>query len=133
MGKKVTEMKNWYNLQAYPTKLDNNDFASGQDKAEAFVNLFAENSLTSNLNPSIIKFSNEEEQKEEYNDAIPNQCHYLNSPLQYDIETLESFASNSTAVGIDGISYQMLNHLPYSWKTVITCILPKILVKWNSS
>ena len=104
MGKKVTEVKNWYKLQAYPIKLDNNDFPSGQDKAEAFVNLFAENSLTSNLNPSIIKFRNEEEQKEEYNDAIPNQCHYLNSPLQYDevIETLESFASNSTAVGTDG-------------------------------
>ena len=109
MGKKVTEMKNWYNLQAYPTKLDNNDFASGQDKAEACVNLFAENSLTSNLNPSIIKFRNEE-QKVEYNDAIPNQCHYLNSPLQYDevIETLKSFASNTTAVGIDGTSYQFL-------------------------
>ena len=96
-------MKNWYKLGAYPIKLDNNDFASGQDKAEACVNLFAENSLTSNLNPSIIKFRNEE-QKVEYNDAIPNQCHYLNSPIQYDefIETLESFASNSTAVGIDG-------------------------------
>jgi len=54
--KKVTEMKYLYKLQAYPIKLDNNDFPSGQDKAEAYVNLFAENSLTSNLNPSIIKF-----------------------------------------------------------------------------
>ena len=87
--------------------------------------MFAENSLTSNLNPSIIKFSNEEEQKEEYNDAIPNQCHYLNSPLQYDIETLESFASNSTAVGIDGISYQMLNHLPDSWKQLLHAFYQK--------
>ena len=45
----------------------------------------------------------------------------MNSPLQYDefIETLESFASNSTAVGIDGISYQMLNHLPDSWKQLL--------------
>jgi len=62
--------------------------------------LFAENNLSSNLNPSIIKFRQEEEQKEEYKDAISNQRHYLNSPLQYDdfIETLESFASNSTAV-----------------------------------
>ena len=34
-------------------------------------------------------------------------------PLQYDefIETLKSVASNSTAVGIGGISYQMLNRL----------------------
>ena len=108
-------------LQAYPIKLENNDFPSGQDKAEAFVNLFAEKSLSSNLSPSIIRFRKEEEQKEEYKDAIPNQCHYLNSPLQYDefIETLESFASNSTAVGTDGISYQMLNRLPDSWKQLL--------------
>ena len=119
--KKVKEMKNGYKLQAYPIKLENNYFPSGQDKAEAFVNFFAENSLSSNLNPSITKFRKEEEQKEEYKDAISNQCHYLNSPLQYDefIETLESFASNSTAAGIDGISYQMLNHLPDSWKQLL--------------
>ena len=64
--KKVKEMKNGYKLQAYPIKLENNDFPSGQDKAEAFVNLFAENSLSSNLNPAIIKFRKEEEHKEEY-------------------------------------------------------------------
>ena len=125
--KKVKEMKNGYKLQAYPIKLENNDFPSGQDKAEAFVNLFAENSLSSNINPSIIKFRKEGEQKEEYKDAIPNQCHYLNSPLQYDefIETLESFTSNSTAVGIDGISYQMLNHLPDSWKQLLHAFYQK--------
>ena len=111
-------MKNGYKLQAYPIKLENNDFPNRQDKAEAFVNVFAENSLSSNLNPSVIKIRKEEAQKEKYKDAISNQCHYLNSPLQYDecIETLKSFASNSTAVGIDGISYQMLNQLPDSWK-----------------
>ena len=69
-------MKNGYKLQAYPIKLEYNDFPSGQDKAEAFVNLFAENSLSSNLSPSIIKFRKEEEQKEEHKDAISNQCHY---------------------------------------------------------
>ena len=50
----------------------------GQDKTKEFVNLFAENSLSSKLNPSVIKIRKEEEQKEEYKDAIPNQCHYLN-------------------------------------------------------
>ena len=102
-------MKNGYKLQAYPMKLENNDFPSRQDKAEAFVNVFAENSLSSNLNPSVINLRKEEEQKEEYKDAIPNQCHNLNSPLQYDefIETLKSVVSNTTAVGIDGITYQM--------------------------
>ena len=57
----------------------------------------------------MIKFRKEEQK--EYKDAIPNQCRNLNSPLQYDdcIETLKFFASNFAAVGIDGISYQMLN------------------------
>ena len=68
--KKVKEMKNGCRLQAYPIKLENNDFPSGQDKAEASVNLFAENSLSSNLDPAIVKFRKEEEQKEEYEDAI---------------------------------------------------------------
>ena len=134
--KTVKEMKNGYKLQAYPIKLDNNDFPSRQDKAEAFVNMFAENSWSTNLNPSIIKFKKEEEQKEEYKDAIPKQCHYLNSPLQYDecIETLKSFASNTTAVGIDGI-YIISNAQPFAWQleTAIIYILPKMLVKWDSS
>ena len=67
---KVKEMKNGCKLQAYPIKLENNDFPSGQDQAEAFVNLFAESSISSNLNPSIIKFRKEEEQEEEYKDAV---------------------------------------------------------------
>ena len=75
-------MKNGYKLQAYPIKLEN-DFPSRQDKAEVF-NLFAENSLSSNLNALIIKFKKEEEQKKECQHAIPNQHHYLNSPLNYD-------------------------------------------------
>ena len=37
-------MRNGIKLQAYPIKLENIDFPSRQDKAEAFVNMFAENS-----------------------------------------------------------------------------------------
>ena len=58
---KVKQMKNGYKLQAYPIKLQSNDFPSGQDKTEAFVNLFAENSLSSNLNPSVIIIRKKEE------------------------------------------------------------------------
>ena len=78
---KVKEMKTGYKLQAYPIRLDNKGFPSRQDKAEAFVSMFAENSLSSNLNLSSIKFRKEEEQNEEYKDGILNQCHYLNSHL----------------------------------------------------
>ena len=65
----------------------------------------------------------------------------MNSPLQYGefIETLESFASNSTAVGTDGISYQMLNYLPDSWKQLLHAFYKKcwlnetILSIWKQS
>ena len=59
--KNVKEIKNGYKLQACPIKLQCNYFPSGQDKTEAFVNLFAENSLSSNLNPSIITIRKKEE------------------------------------------------------------------------
>ena len=38
---------------------------------------------------------------------------------------MESFASNSTAAGIDGISYQKLNHLPDSWKQLLHAFYQK--------
>ena len=41
-------------IQTYPTKLENNDLPNGQDRAEAFVYLFAENSLSSNFSPLIL-------------------------------------------------------------------------------
>ena len=34
---KVKETTNGYKLKAYPIELENNDFPSGQNKAEAFV------------------------------------------------------------------------------------------------
>ena len=88
--------------------------------------LFPENSLSSNLKPSSTKVR-KEEQKEEHKDAVPNLCQYLNSPLQYNefLETLESFESNTTTVDIDGISYQMLNHLPGSWKYSLHALYQK--------
>ena len=57
-------------------------FPSGLDKAETFVNVFTENSLSSNLNPVVMKFRQEEEQTEIYQDAFPDQRHYLNYPMQ---------------------------------------------------
>ena len=102
-GKRLKKKKR---IQTYPIKLENNDLPSGQDRAEAFVYLFAENSLSSNFSPLILfKKNRYEEQKEDYQDAILGQCHHFNSPLQCDnfLELLESFASNTTTVGMDGI------------------------------
>ena len=105
-------------------------FQADNIKQKHFLIFLAENSLSSNLYPSIIKFRKEEEQKQEYKDASPNQCHYLNFPLQYNefIVTLESFASNSTAAGIDGISYQMLKLQKVSFRIQTFCLLEQQLV-----
>ena len=39
-----------------------------------------------------------------------------------------SFAANTTMAGIDGISHQMLNHLPDSWKHLLHAFLPNVLI-----
>ena len=76
-----------------------------------------------------MKFRKKDEQKEIYQDAFPDQCYYLNSPIQYGdfsfLQILESFASNTTTVGIDGVSYQMLNHLPLCWKQLLHAFYQK--------
>ena len=55
-------------------------FQADKIKQKLLLTCFAENSLSSNLNPPTIKFRKVEEQKEEHKDTIPNQYHYLNSP-----------------------------------------------------
>ena len=59
-----------------------------------------------------------EEQKEIYQDAFSDQYDSL-------LETLESIASTTTTVGIDGVSYQMLNHLPLCWKQLLHAFYQK--------
>ena len=48
-------------------------------------------------------------------------CHYLNSLLQFVaiMQTLDSFPSNTAWIAVDCMSYEMLNHLPDSWKLLL--------------
>ena len=119
--KKVKEMKNGCNFQSYSVKINNNAFPSAADKAKAFLDLFTKNSLSSSLQPSILAQRKEEERKSIYSDPVPVQDHYLNSVFTYEefFEALMSFKSNTTAVGLDAISYQMLTHLPDTWKRLL--------------
>ena len=60
-------------------------------------------------------------------DTFPKfQYKHLNSPVQYDecLETIES-CINTTTIGIDGILYQLLNHLPLSWKQLLHAFYQK--------
>ena len=113
--------QNQETCKKYGTKVKEMNTGYRLDKTEAFVIFVYRKQFIFNLNPVVMRFRKEEEQTETDQDAFPDQCHYLNSPIQYDefLETLESFASNTATVGDDGVSYQMLNHLPLSWKQLL--------------
>jgi ribonuclease HI len=120
---KLKEMKNVNNLPNYPITLTNNHFPSALEKAEAFATTFAENSNSSILNPEMKAFRLQEEMQEKFKDInnnYPDQS-FLNSPFTFNefIEILHSFTNNTSSVGIDGISYQMLSHLPPKWKRLL--------------
>ena len=83
-----------------------------------------------------MKLGKKEEQKEIYQDAFRDQRLYLNYPIQLDecVETLEYFASNTTTVSVNGVSYQMLNHVPLRWKQYQQCWLNETLPTiWKQS
>lgn len=110
--KKVKDMKNKHSTQSYPVNIDNNKFPSPLEKAEAFAKAFCEQSSSSSLDENIRTRRAESENKEEYKDPEIDENLYINCPLTINElnETLASFATNTSAVGIDGISYQMLCH-----------------------
>ena len=124
--KKVNDMKNGFRLPTYPVKLENNRFPSVYEKAEAFVTMFAENSISSQSQTSIKHDKLQEEQHDSVDISAYN-THYLNGPIQLDeyFEVLESFAHNKSAVGPDGITYQMLTHLPSNWKRLLLSFFQK--------
>jgi ribonuclease HI len=98
--------------------LENKNFPSNYDKAEAFVDLFSNNSLTSSLSENNKSQRHIEEEKDVYNKSINmNNDVYINADITFNefLQALNSFSNNKSAVGLDGISYQLLCHLPLTW------------------
>ena len=124
--KKVKKMKNVFNLPDYPIKIDNNSFPSASEKAEAFNSMFSENSLSAKLHPDI-RHARLREEQTMLEEPPADTSHYLNSAIQMDefVEALESFKNNNSAVGLDGISYQMLINLPTIWKELLLSFFQK--------
>jgi hypothetical protein len=128
--KKLKELKNGYTVQQFPVKLENNNFPSNEDKAEAFVNVFSENSLSSSLGLNNQNQRKKEEEKEEYNKPINmNNEMYINADITIEEfkDALNSFKNNTSAVGLDGISYQLLCHLPLKWMELLHSFFPLLL------
>ena len=118
---KINEIKNGFVQQSYPLIFDENLFPTSLNKAEKFVEHFAKSSQKEYLSDEMINFRKEKEKLEAYSEPNSVEDHYLNAPLTYEeyIEALKSFSSNSSAVGIDGISYKMILNLPSSWKRLL--------------
>ena len=126
-------MKNVFHLPAYPIRLEHNNFPSALDKAEAFNDMFSENSLSENLHSNVGHKLQEDQVILE--EPSLDFSHYLNCPIQFDefIESLASFTDNNSAVGLDGISFQMLVNLPTHCKKAPIFMFPKMLEEWHSS
>jgi ribonuclease HI len=125
--KKIKQMKHGCNLQSYPLKLHGNIFPSAKEKGIAFLELFTKNSLTSSLPPMVLAERQKQEMDNSYADPVAINDYYLNAKISYEEfdEALLSFKSNTTAVGLDGISYQMLIHLPEDWKRKLHSVCQK--------
>ena len=139
--KKVKAMKNKFHLPIYPIHVDNDKIPSSLKKAHVFNDFFTNNSLSTNLDYDSFQYRKNEEKKKEFSEPKPDQSHYLNANITF-IEfdrALKHFSTNNTSVGLDGISFQMLSKLPYSFKQVLFSLFQKFWVNetlpniWKSS
>ena len=118
-------------LQSFPIIIEDNRFPCASEKAEAFANHFARNSCKENLPDDVKKYRLEQEKTDSFKEPLPDNDHFLNSDLKYEelVDALKSMASNSSAVGLDGISYLLLNKLPANCKVLLHKLYQMI---WNN-
>jgi ribonuclease HI/L-rhamnose mutarotase len=125
--KKISEMKNGFQLPQCPLKLLDNKFPSPHEKAEEFVKVFANVSNSHNL-PINVKNKREYlENTEEYDAPPPDDNLYINSEIKYEEvqNAILELGRKRSAVGLDGISYNLLMHLPVKWVNILHTIINK--------
>ena len=115
--KKVKDMANGVSLPQYPIKVQDKELPTSFEKAEVFVNMFANTCSKDGLNAKELSHRVNAELNEQYEDPFPNNENFINSPLTFDeVENaIKSFGCKKVAVGYDAISYSMLSHLPKRW------------------
>jgi len=112
--KKFNEMKHGINQPLCPIAVKDKEFPSDSDKAEAFIDMFANTLSDTCLSQSEVTFRKEETKKDIYKDPLPDNTLFINTPitLQEVMDVIQSLNNGKTSVGIDAISNQMLKHLP---------------------
>ena len=134
-------MKNNVNLPQCQIKLPGNDFPTDYEKAELFVNMFAQTSRLEGLSDDMKKYREDQEKKNIYKDPTPDNSISFNSAITFSelTDSIESLPKEITAVGIDGISNEMLKHLPHNWLIILHTFLNKCWIEgvkpkiWNKS
>ena len=111
---KMKEVKNGISLPCYPITESHNAFPSDEEKAEIFADVFAQNSQHIGLSPTSRAYRVKEEQFSMYNDPLPENDLWFNSPITYEeLKTaISSLHDKKSSVGIDAISNQLIKHLP---------------------
>ena len=130
---KLKTMKNGVKLPECPIKVDKLDTPSNQDKAETFVEMFSFYSCNSGLSEKSKKLRENEDKltPPKYNNHTGN--HHINAPISiHEVEECISNLSNKkTSVGLDGISNEMLRHLPTNVVTFLHLFMSKCWKEGN--
>ena len=128
MWKKVSEMKNGYRLPSCPIKIPDTEFPAPKDKAEHFANIFAKASQSRSLPDDVYKKRKLLENTEDYADPTSDNSLFLNADISMEElkGAIKELGTKKTAVGLDGISYTLLNHLPDKWFVHFHSIILKV-------
>ena len=122
----TNKMKNGQYQPSCPIKIDNNSLPSKVEKAETFASFFSNVSNTVSLD-KIEQERREKEEKEHNFITTDNTDQYINASLtlQEVKNAIKELGNKKSAVGLDGISYSLLAHLPDSGVECLYAILQK--------
>ena len=128
---KLKIMRNGINIPSCQIQMENCLFPTNEQKAEAFVNMFAKVSRLEGLDEAKRIKRVEAEKINIYQDPIPDNSNFMNSliTIQELKDAINSLTNKKTSVGIDAISNEMIKHLPENWIHILQSIFCKI---WTS-
>lgn len=124
---KVKEIHNCVSSPSCPILLEDKEFPTAKEKAEAFADYFASNSSSKNLPESCKLYRYSEEKKDIYIDPQSDNTLFINSDIKEQelLDALKLLPNKQSSPGMDSISNQMLKHLPSKWLNILVKIFNK--------